>query len=225
MDKTNSFQEIMKTLVYGNKKYVEEHDDEFFDKLRDAQHPRLTLITCSDSRVQTTIFGIETTDEIFVIRNIGNQLMTTFGSIDYGVYHLKTPLLVILGHTHCGAIKAGMAPYKQETFDIIRELDHLSIPIKLAEENNINDTEKDWLNAVEVNVNYQVELAMKKYKSLIDKKELIVIGMIDDFLNIYEKGIGRVIINNINGETNPSKLSKHIIMNDIPEEIKEKYII
>ena len=81
------------------------------------------------------------------------------------------------------------------------------------------------MHAVEVNVDYQVELAMKKYKTLIDNKELVVIGMIDDFLNIYQKGIGRVVITNINGEIESDKLSKHIIMKDIPTEIKEKYII
>ena len=225
MNISDSAQAIVRHLIDGNDKYVNEHDAEFFEKLKDAQHPTVTLLTCSDSRVQTTIFGIETTDELFVIRNIGNQILTTFGSIDYGIYHLKTPVLIILGHTHCGAIKAVMGTYKDESFDIVRELNHLSIPMKLLKTNKNDDTEKIWLDAVVQNINYQVEIAMKKYSEIIHEGKLTVIGMIDDFLNVYKKGEGRVIISNINGEIDTEKLKKNNIFENLSEELMNKCLI
>jgi len=46
-----------------------------------------------------------------------------------------------------------------------------------------------------------VKLAVKKYHKLIDASELTVIGLIDDFINVYESGEGRLIAINVNGET------------------------
>ncbi len=221
----NTAKDIIKYLINGNNKYVNEHEQEFFEKLKDAQSPSVTLVTCSDARVQTSIFGIETTDELFVIRNIGNQVLSNFGSIDYGIYHLKTPILLILGHTHCGAIKAGMSNYINESFDIIKELNHLAIPLKMVKINNNDDQESIWIKAVEQNVDYQIRLALTKYSELVKQGNLTIIGMLDDFLNIYKKDEGRVIISNINGENNKKKLMNHKLFENLSEELKNKYFI
>ena len=221
----NTAKDIIKYLINGNNKYVNEHEQEFFEKLKDAQSPSVTLVTCSDARVQTSIFGIETTDELFVIRNIGNQVLSNFGSIDYGIYHLKTPILLILGHTHCGAIKAGMSNYINESFDIIKELNHLAIPLKMVKINNNDDQESIWIKAVEQNVDYQIRLALTKYSELVEQENLTIIGMVDDFLNIYKKDEGRVIISNINGENNKKKLMNHKLFENLSEELKNKYFI
>ena len=45
-------------------------------------------------------------NDLFMVRNIGNQMATAEGSVEYGVRHLHTPLLLIIGHAACGAIKA-----------------------------------------------------------------------------------------------------------------------
>ncbi len=221
----NTAKDTIKYLINGNNKYVNEHEPEFFEKLKDAQSPSVTLVTCSDSRVQTSIFGIETTDELFVIRNIGNQVLSTFGSIDYGIYYLKTPILLILGHTRCGAIKAGMSNYAGESLDIIRELNHLAIPLKMVEINKNDNDENIWIKAVEQNVDYQIKLALSKYSELVEQGKLTIIGMIDDFLNIYEKGEGRVIISNINGENNKEKLKNCQLFENLSDDLKNKYFI
>lgn len=73
----------------------------------DGQHPFATLITCSDSRVPVErVFDLGIGD-IFVIRVVGNVCaVDEIGSIEYGVDHLGTPLMVVLGHTGCGAVTA-----------------------------------------------------------------------------------------------------------------------
>ena len=72
-----------------------------------ANHAFATVLTCSDSRVPVEeIFDAGIMD-IFTVRVAGNVVDTDeAGSIEYGVAHVKTPVLVILGHTQCGAVTA-----------------------------------------------------------------------------------------------------------------------
>eukprot|EP00028_Trichosphaerium_sp_Am-I-7-wt_P010412 CAMPEP_0168522706 /NCGR_PEP_ID=MMETSP0405-20121227/9503_1 /TAXON_ID=498012 /ORGANISM="Trichosphaerium sp, Strain Am-I-7 wt" /LENGTH=355 /DNA_ID=CAMNT_0008544351 /DNA_START=26 /DNA_END=1093 /DNA_ORIENTATION=+ len=81
------------------------------NKLTTGQKPYATIITCSDSRVSPEIIFDEGLGEIFIIRVAGNVVdKIALGSIEYGVEHLHTPLLVVLGHQHCGAVTAAMEP-------------------------------------------------------------------------------------------------------------------
>jgi len=65
------------------------------------------VLSCSDSRVAPEIIFDQGLGDIFIVRVAGNVLEpTTMGSVEYGVEHLHTPLLVILGHESCGAVKA-----------------------------------------------------------------------------------------------------------------------
>ena len=76
-------------------------------KENQANHAYATVITCSDSRVPVErIFDAGIMDT-FVIRVAGNVIDTDeAGSIEYGLAHVNTPVLVVLGHTQCGAILA-----------------------------------------------------------------------------------------------------------------------
>ena len=66
--------------------------------------------------------GKDMTNHVFHIRNIGNQIENNFGSVDYGIHHLKTPILLILGHTDCGAVKASQIDFSKESDEIRQEL-------------------------------------------------------------------------------------------------------
>ena len=61
---------------------------------------------CSDSRVQSEAFRIQNVNDLFIVRNIGNQVINSSGSIEFGIRFLKTPVLLIVGHSGCGAIEA-----------------------------------------------------------------------------------------------------------------------
>jgi carbonic anhydrase len=72
-----------------------------------GQHPFATVITCSDSRVPAEVLFDQGIGDVFVIRVAGNVCDTDeIGSIEYGVEHLGTPIMVVLGHTSCGAVTA-----------------------------------------------------------------------------------------------------------------------
>src|SRR5512136_1583176 len=75
--------------------------------LAHEQHPYATIIGCSDSRVPPELIFDANFGELFVIRVAGNVLTPEIaGSMQYAGMHLRTPLLVVLGHEHCGAVQA-----------------------------------------------------------------------------------------------------------------------
>ncbi|MCF8065615.1 MAG: carbonic anhydrase [Desulfarculaceae bacterium] len=74
-----------------------------------ADHAMATVLSCSDSRVPVElIFDVGIMD-LFVVRTAGHCLdSATLASVEYGMLHVHTPLLVVLGHTGCGAVTAAL---------------------------------------------------------------------------------------------------------------------
>jgi carbonic anhydrase len=79
-------------------------------ELSGHQNPAVTVLSCSDSRVPPELVFDSSLGELFVIRGAGNTA-DTFGlaSIEYAVAQGFTKLIVVLGHEHCGAVKAAQA--------------------------------------------------------------------------------------------------------------------
>lgn len=76
-------------------------------ELTSAQYPHTVMFGCSDSRVAAEIIFDQGLGDLFVVRTAGHVVDTTvIGSIEYGTELLGTPLVVVLGHDSCGAVKA-----------------------------------------------------------------------------------------------------------------------
>jgi carbonic anhydrase len=72
-----------------------------------GQHPFAAVLACSDSRVPVELVFDQGIGDLFVVRVAGNVAATDeLGSLEYAVDHFAPPLLVVLGHTQCGAVKA-----------------------------------------------------------------------------------------------------------------------
>lgn len=98
-----------KMLFTGNATYVEKSNSDVKKELAKGQKPYAIVVACSDSRVSPEIIFNESLGKIFVVRTAGNVVdPITVGSIEYAVEHLKTPLIVVLGHQSCGAVKAAI---------------------------------------------------------------------------------------------------------------------
>ena len=77
------------------------------EQLSTSQHPFAVVLCCSDSRVAPEIIFDQKLGDLFVIRNAGNIVdEEVLGSIEYAVEHLETPLVVVMGHSSCGAVTA-----------------------------------------------------------------------------------------------------------------------
>ncbi len=193
--------DIVGDIVRSNQKFMRANGPAHFKPFLDSQHPRATVITCSDSRVHTQAMDDNPDGDLFMIRNIGNQLATAEGSVEYGVHHLHTPLLLIVGHVGCGAIKAASSDYSQESPAIQRELDTIQIAKGDAS-----------LNSVKQNVNNQVRQAMGKFEQEVIAGHLTVVGAVYDFRNEMRQGQGKLNIVNVNGETDPIRIGQLDLM-------------
>lgn len=79
-------------------------------ELAKYQAPFCAYVSCSDSRVPPEILFGRGLGELFIVRNAGNTIDTTAqGSIEFAVSALKTPLIVVMGHEACGAVKAAIS--------------------------------------------------------------------------------------------------------------------
>ena len=107
-------QEALAQLKAGNERFVSEPKlcsiDLATSRAAVAAHqaPWATIISCADSRVPPElIFGGQGVGQLFVARDAGNLVgVETLGTIEYGAAVLGSPLVVILAHTACGAVKA-----------------------------------------------------------------------------------------------------------------------
>ena len=102
-------------LIEGNKRFVAgklRHPhlgNDWRKRLSSGQKPFATILGCSDSRVPPELLFDQGFGDLFVIRVAGNVIDTDVtGSIEYGVDHLSTRLVVVMGHDGCGAVTAAL---------------------------------------------------------------------------------------------------------------------
>lgn len=191
--------EIIAQILNNNEKFVTEHGENYFKPHSTSQQPKITLVSCCDSRVQPGIIEPDPINKVFTVETIGNQMTSAQGSVDYGVLHLHTPVLLIMGHTDCGAVKAFMKGYEKENDAIKRELDNMKPSLKAPAADA--DFNAELISNVRKNLDYQTGVAVDRYSKLIEEGALTVIGSVYDFQNAFGKGYGRLLIRSINGKT------------------------
>jgi carbonic anhydrase len=188
---------------------------EFFHAFANTQAPRATVVACADSRVQAGAFDATAENDDFTVRNIGNQVETALGSIQYGVEHLHTPVLLILGHTGCGAVKAAMEGGELPEA-IQREIATLHVP-KSSSKKGVTDDRK-WVAAVLDNIHDQVKNALRKFGPRVNAGDLTIVGAVYDFRNDLGQGAGRLAVVDVNGVQDPARLKSFVqaIMSGAP---------
>jgi carbonic anhydrase len=107
--------EALALLKQGNKEFAADrplhgpHDRRRRSEVAQAQTPFAVIVACSDSRAPPELLFDRGLGELFVVRDAGNVLDTVgLGSIQYAVAELGTPLVVVLGHQNCGAVRAAV---------------------------------------------------------------------------------------------------------------------
>ena len=145
-------------LIKGNQYFIDlaKKDKELdysLNELVKGQHPSVLVITCSDSRVSPEeIFSLGL-GYLFVIRTAGNVINEgELASVEYGIEHLHINYVLVLGHTHCGAIHASIHNEKGKYLD----------PILKKIKKNILE-EKDELEASKKNTLEEVKYLKDKF--------------------------------------------------------------
>ncbi len=185
---------FLREAFEDNKAYME-HGPKFFSAFADAELPRATVVTCSDSRVQPQGWDETSENDDYTVRNFGNQLAGNEGSIEFGVEHLNTPLLLIIGHTGCEAVKAASGDTSKLSKPLQAQLKTLQIP-RPSQGKNENQA---WAEGVIANVHNQVASALKRYGKRVQSGSLTVVGAVFDFRDDLGQGPGKLIIVDVNG--------------------------
>ena len=220
---------LLGKLTY-NKQYSDEATSSGrYKAIVDGQHPDVTLVTCSDSRVLERALD-DQIGKIFSIKNIGNRVEPNLGSIEYGVGHLHTPILMIMGHTGCGAIHASTLELKDEHARILRSLEFIKPTVaevqkllirkgglkayrkesKAAPASDVGDEAYFETLVTEANVDRQIDNLLNdaSIRNMVYADKLTIVGAIYDFKDIYSKKKGSVFVINVNGETDVDRLKR-----------------
>ena len=106
---TENRDDIRTRLRGGNERFRRLDPERRVDTARNGQHPWAIVVCCSDSRVVPEQIFSAGLGELFVIRVAGNVMDDhQLGSVEYAASHLGVKLIVVMGHTHCGAVSAAI---------------------------------------------------------------------------------------------------------------------
>lgn len=175
--------EAKKLLIEGNKRFVsgdvlgEDISKDNLKKLSGGQKPFAVIVSCSDSRVDPETVFDQGLGDLFVVRDAGNVVdKITLGSIEYGAEHLNAPLIVVLGHESCGAVKATVdKAHVSENIQGI--IDKIDISLKTVQATN-SSKDKIYQDVEDANIKNTVSEIEKDpiIEELIKENKVKVIG-------------------------------------------------
>lgn len=187
-----SAQEALERLQEGNHRFVSGvHGDDIPAsatrryELAAGQEPFAIILGCSDSRVPAEIVFDQGLGDLFVIRVAGNIVASSqIGSVEFAAERFGTPLVVVLGHSRCGAVTATLEeltrPRETQSRNLRSIVDRIrpSVEVLLATELK-HDPEALMRHAVRANVRAsanQLRHGSPVLEQLILKDELLVVG-------------------------------------------------
>jgi carbonic anhydrase len=175
-------------LIEGNQRFKNnvqrEHDMlSVRDVIKEKQHPFASVLGCSDSRTTVELIFDQNLGDIFSVRLAGNiASIKAIGSLEFSCKYLGSKLVVVMGHSNCGAIKAACDHYKGgnlgEIIELIDPAVHLEKTITDKRDSS-NDAfvEKVCFHNVEV----QMDRILKRsplLTDMIEKKEIGLVGAV-----------------------------------------------
>ncbi len=191
-----SCREAVERLLGGNARFVSGKllhphiSQQWRERLTAGQQPFATILGCSDSRVPPEILFDQGFGDLFVIRVAGNVVdPVVTGSVEYGVEHLKTQVVIVMGHEGCGAVTAALRSNEQQAKEP-DEIKTLVSKIALALRNVATEGEFETrlAAAVDANVRWSVKQlnAVPDLAKAVREQRTLIMGC------VYDLDTGRV---------------------------------
>lgn len=190
--------EALDILIEGNHRFINNYSvEKDFQSLlritRDKQHPFASFLSCSDSRAPVELVFDQALGDIFSVRLAGNIASDkAVGSLEFSSKYLGGKLIVVMGHTSCGAVKAACDDFKDGH---IGEIINLIKP-SIRHEKTVTDPEHrcsknaDFVEKINaLNVKYQIESILRMSDIIADMVDSHQIGIVG---GIYDLGTGKV---------------------------------
>jgi carbonic anhydrase len=131
--------QVIQALTAGNARFREArsiHPHATAARLHElpqGQHPHAAVLSCSDSRVAVELLFDSGFGDLFVIRNAGNTCTPgSLASVEYAVEALNVPLVLVMGHSGCGAVGAACTPGHHLTPSLIEHVGHIHKDLEQA---------------------------------------------------------------------------------------------
>ena len=164
--------DAIERLTKGNSRFVSgklrhpHSATEWRKRLIGGQTPFATIVGCSDSRVPPELLFDQGFGDLFVIRVAGNVIDTdVVGSVEYGVDHLNTKLVVVMGHEGCGAVTAAL----QADADLAKEPNEIrSLVSKIQPATKDVDRELPFEKQLDLSVEENVRNSVRQLKAVAD---------------------------------------------------------
>jgi carbonic anhydrase len=160
-----SADDALRMLEEGNVRFVQDgcHSPRRDQERRiltstEGQTPFAAVLACSDSRVPVSAIFDQGIGDIFTVRVAGNVVGDSeIGSMEYAVAHLGVPLLVIMGHSQCGAVQAAVGQ-GDHSVRISKLIEKIAPAVSKTVTANADLTDRDLLNEVaRTNVSQQID--------------------------------------------------------------------
>jgi carbonic anhydrase len=191
---------VLEQLLEGNKRFVEgkllhpRRGPKDFTALAEGQAPLAVIVGCADSRVAPELIFDQGIGDLFVVRIAGNIVSgagpTVKGSIEYAVAELHARLIMVLGHSGCGACKAAIEHIEAKD-ELPGAIGALIEPIRPVVKRVAGEPGDKLANVIKANVQEGV-LRLGRLKPILSKlvnwDELKVTG------GVYELSSGKVEI-------------------------------
>lgn len=182
----------LQKLTGGNKRFQQaksihpRQDPALIKRLSDGQYPFATIVGCSDSRVSGEILFDQGFGDLFVVRTAGQVMAeASYATIEYAYLSLGTKLVVVLGHSTCGAVNAAIKNPENPPGHIVALIN--AIKPAATQTKKMPGDKLD--NAVRQNVINQVN-ELRELESILsrayDKGDLLIVGA------VYNLATGRV---------------------------------
>ena len=184
-------EEALAELKKGNERYLEgvsKHPRvDPAERLRTAkqgQSPIASVLSCADARVPVELVFDKGFGELFVVRVAGNVCkVAELASLEFGTLYLNTPLVVVLGHSQCGAVQAAIGGGEDLKGKLPLLVKQIKPAVDTARINNPKASESELEDrAIEENVRLSMKqiLKSKGIRKAVDQKKLKIVGAVRD---------------------------------------------
>lgn len=179
-------------LKEGNKRFlnnlrVNRNTLQLINETADKQFPFAAILSCSDSRVPVELVFDQGLGDIFSVRLAGNiASLNAIGSIEYAITMLGSKLVLVLGHSSCGAVSAACDNIKMDNLNELLSHIHPAVDAETITTDNRNSKNKEFVNNVGwLNVKHQIDLILNTspiIRDVVDKGEVIITGAMYDIV-------------------------------------------
>ena len=183
-------QKALQFLREGNQRFisnltVNRNLLQLVNDTKDKQFPFAAILSCSDSRLSTELIFDQSLGDIFSVRLAGNiASINAIGSLEYSCKILGSKLVVVLGHTNCGAVKGACDGIQMDNINAILDHIHPAVNAETETLHNRNSENKTFVtNVARLNVQHTINIILHNsplIRNMLESGEIGIAGAMYD---------------------------------------------